>query len=164
MTSGTKISWCHWHFHSWSAEPQRAGWIQLSDIGGGHFGLRSPMFEIPGTVQVSSPMGFLRSNRSSNSPATMSEYLSRGPTRGRGISMSIRRSRSLEEASGWVGRTCGRSSRPADDDLSSGVALFQVRDCCGYFGERIAPVDVGPHFAGFNQVGKELQLRGGYLR
>ena len=72
---------------------------------------------------------------------------------------------SLEEASGWLGgRTGGRSSRPADDDLPSGVALFQVRDCCGDFGERIAPVDVGPHLAGFNQVGEELQLRGGYLR
>jgi hypothetical protein len=32
------------------------------------------------------------------------------------------------------------------------------------FGERIAPVDVGPHFAGLNQVRKELQIRGGYVR
>jgi hypothetical protein len=73
-----------------------------------------------------------------------------------GILMSTRRRR-LEGAAYPVrGRTEGRSSRRAHDDLPSGVALFQVGDCCGDFGERIAPVDVGAHFACLNQVRKEL--------
>jgi hypothetical protein len=63
----------------------------------------------------------------------------------------------LEEAPGRVGgRTDGGSSRRAHDDLPCGVALFQVGDCCGDFGERIAPADVGAHFAGRNQVRKEV--------
>jgi hypothetical protein len=62
------------------------------------------------------------------------------------------------------GRTVGRSSRRAHDDLPSGMALFQVRDCCRNFGERITPVDVGAHFAGLNQLRKELQICGGYVR
>jgi hypothetical protein len=37
----------------------------------------------------------------------------------------------------------GRSSRRAHDDLPSGVALFQIADCRGNFGERIAPVNRG---------------------
>jgi hypothetical protein len=83
---------------------------------------------------------------------------------GGGILMSTRRRR-LEGAAYRVrGRTDGRSSRRAHDDLPSGVALFQVRDCCRNFGERIAPVDVGAHFAALNQVRKELQIRSGYVR
>jgi hypothetical protein len=48
----------------------------------------------------------------------------------------------------------GRISRRAHDDIPSGVALFEVGDCCGDFCEPIAPVDVGVHFAGLNQVRK----------
>jgi hypothetical protein len=44
----------------------------------------------------------------------------------------------------------GRLSRHAHDDLPSGVALFEVGDCCGDFCERIAPVDVGAYFAGLD--------------
>jgi hypothetical protein len=57
-----------------------------------------------------------------------------------------------------------RSSRRTQDDLPSGVASFEVGDCRGDFCEPIAPVDVGAHFAGLNQVRKELQIRGGYVR
>jgi hypothetical protein len=79
-----------------------------------------------------------------------------GADSGRGMLMSTRRRRLKEAAYRVRGRSDGRSSRRARDDLPSGVALFQVGDCCGDFGEPIAPVDVGVHFAGLNQVGKEL--------
>jgi hypothetical protein len=62
------------------------------------------------------------------------------------------------------GRTDGTSSRRAQDDLPSSVAWFEVADCSGDFCERIAPVDAWAHFAGLNQVRKELQIRGGYVR
>ncbi|MCE3277177.1 MAG: hypothetical protein K0R13_3032 [Propionibacteriaceae bacterium] len=78
--------------------------------------------------------------------------------------MSTRRRRLKDAAYRVRGRSDGRSSRRAHDDLPSGVALFQVRDCCRNFGERITPVDVGAHFAGLNQVRKELQIFGGYVR
>jgi hypothetical protein len=70
----------------------------------------------------------------------------------RGVSISTR-GRRLGGGSGRVKRWIdARSSRRAHDDLPSGVALFQVGDCCGDFGEPIAPVDVGVHFARLNQV------------
>ena len=59
------------------------------------------------------------------------------PTRGKDVDTDQRRC--VGEAAGRVARrrTDGRSSRRAYDDLPSGVALFQVGDCCGDFGEAI---------------------------
>ena len=63
---------------------------------------------------------------------------------------------------GW--RTTGDPSRHSRDHLPPGVALFQVGDRCGDLGERIAPVDLRAHLAGLNQLRKELQILGGYVR
>ena len=38
-----------------------------------------------------------------------------------------------------------------DDDLSSGVSLFQITDGLGYLGEWVRPVDDGCELTGFDQ-------------
>ena len=44
---------------------------------------------------------------------------------------------------------------------SPGVAVFQVGDRCGDFGERTAPVNLRAHLAGLNQLRKPFQILGG---
>src|SRR5215204_3096508 len=53
--------------------------------------------------------------------------------------------------------------RHRDYHLASSVALFQIADCCGNFGERMTPIDLRTQLAGPNQLRKELQILAAYV-
>src|SRR5687768_9662301 len=53
--------------------------------------------------------------------------------------------------------------RHRDYHLAPSMALFQIADCCGNFGERIMPVDLRTQLAGLNQLRKELQIIAAYV-
>ena len=61
----------------------------------------------------------------------------------------------------FQGADDGDASCHLDDHLGSGVALFQISDRRRDLGERIAPVDLGAHLAGREQLFRQqLQILG----